>query len=421
MCDDTFPRLLGIFAAWRLEAYALGIAIVYIVLICFGYHSGVWLVGSRGVPLYSDFTTAWTAGYQALHGHAAVVYDSPEFVKLQKAVVEPRSYYYPNWPYPPTYFLLLAPLGAIDYVSAYLTYEFVTLIAFVLMLYFIVRRQPVIALVLASPFTLWNFVFGQSGFLTAALIGAALLALESRPALAGVFIGCLTYKPQFGILFPIALVAAREWRAIGSAAATVVFLAGVSATAFGIEPWIQFPREFLAQGSLNLVVGPGIGRDPGPWGILQTVYGLVRRLHGSAVLAWLSQGLTTFGTAGIAWLVWRSRVRYALKAATLSLGALIASPYACAYDLAAIAVPIAFFAKDQIERGLLRGEQATLLGIFVISFCAFVTVGRAPVGPPILFALLYLILRRAVGRGAAELGDDRKLASRPAMTTTGAR
>ncbi len=72
------------------------------------------------------------------------------------------------------------------------------------------RRREAIALVLASPLTAWNFIAGQSGFLTAAFLGGALLFLERRPVVAGVFIGGLTYKPQFGILLPVALIAVRR-------------------------------------------------------------------------------------------------------------------------------------------------------------------------------------------------------------------
>ncbi len=46
------------------------------------------------------------------------------------------------------------------------------------------------------------------------------------------------------------------------------------------------------------------------WGYIQTVYGVVRDLHGGAALAWLVRGATTAGAAIIVWLVWRSAVRY---------------------------------------------------------------------------------------------------------------
>jgi hypothetical protein len=128
--------------------------------------------------------------------------------------------------------------------------------------------------------------------------------------------------------------------------------------------------------------------------MLQTVYGFIRYLNGASLLAWLGQGLTAAGLALLVWLVWRSQVRYPLKAATLSAAALIATPYAFAYDMAAIAIPVAFLASDQIDRGLLKGEQTIMLALFGASLGVIPTFGRMPIGPFVTLALLCLILRR---------------------------
>ncbi len=133
------------------------------------------------------------------------------------------------------------------------------------------------------------------------------------------------------------------------------------------------------------------------WGfLLQTVYGLILILHGGKALAWLVQGLAIAGVGIIVWLVWRSSARYALKAAILSAGAVMATPYAFAYDLAAIAIRAAFLASDQIRCGLLKGEQITLIAFFLVSLAVIPATGWAPVGTVILVALLCLILRRAL-------------------------
>jgi hypothetical protein len=234
-----------------------------------------------------------------------------------------------------------------------------------------------------------NFMIGQMGFMTAALLGGALLLLERRPVLSGIFIGCLTYKPQFGILLPVALAAARQWRAFASAAAIAVFLAAASIGAFGSETWEAFPRQLVAQTNLNL-----LGAPDSAWGYQQTVYGLIRTLHGNAVLGWLAQGVTALGVAIIVWLVWRSPVRYPLKAATLSAAALIATPYAFADDMAAIVIPAAFLASDQMRFGLLSGEQIIMIALFGASFVVLVYAGGIPLGPIIMVTLLAIILRR---------------------------
>jgi len=377
-----------------LQAYGYTLAAVYAGFFIYVYWAGLWLVNGSGVPVYRDFTNLFVAGLQALRGDTASIYIPAEFLRVQDALVGAGHAVFSTWPYPPTYFLILAPLASLPYVAAFLTYEVGTLVGCIAVVYLIVRRRPAIALVLASPFTAWNFLFGQSGFLTASLLGASLLALERRPILAGVLIGCLTYKPQLGILLPVALVAANQWRAFVSAAITAVLLAGASVAAFGTDAWLAFPRELFAEAGETLFVDPD-----DPWGDLQTVYGLIRALHGGAGLAWLSQGATTLAVTIIVWLVWRSPTRYALKAATLSTAALIATPRLFAYDIAAIAIPVAFLAKDQRYWGALMGEQTIALALFVAGLCIIPTAGRAPVGALILITLLCLILRRALHQG----------------------
>jgi arabinofuranan 3-O-arabinosyltransferase len=390
-------RLLNIFTAGRLHAYGGAFSIVYAAVMLRLYIHGLWLVNGEGVPVYTDFTCAWVAALQALHGEIASLYDPAAFLKIQAALAVSNTSFYLTWPYPPTFFLILAPFAMLPYVASFMSWDILTLLGCIAAVYFIVRRLPAIAVVLASPFTAWNFFGGQNGFLTASLLGAALLFLERRPVLAGVFIGCLTYKPHFGILLPVALAASRQWRAFVSAAATAGVLSGASIAAFGIAVWDAFPQELIAHTNGILFSDPHTGaRDY--WGHIQTVYGLIRYLDGGGALAWLAQGVTTLALAVIVWLVWRSPVRYALKAATLSAAALIATPYAYAYDMAAIAIPVAFLASDQMDRELLKGEQSIIIALFGASLLVFVTLGKMPLGPLITLLLLGVILRRALCR-----------------------
>jgi len=388
--DQSAPRLLGIFARWRLLAYGYTFPIFYGAFFLYLYWQGLWLANESSAPIYHDFTSFWVAGWRALYGETASLYDEAAFREAADNSVGLGNSSYSLLAYPPIFTLFLVPLAMLPYFVAFLTWESATLALCIAVVYLIVRRQPAISLSLASPFAAWNFLIGQNGFLTASLLGASLLFLERRPMLAGVFIGCLTYKPQFGILFPVALIAARQWRACISAAVTAIFLGAASAAAFGVDGWVVFPRALFAQGSETMFASPD-------WGfVFQTVYGLILLLRGGAALAWLAQGVAAAGMGLIVWLVWRSPARYSLKAATLAAGALVATHHALAYDLAAIAIPVAFLASDQIECGLLRSEQTTMIALFVVSLAVIPTAGRAPVGAVILVALLCLILRRAL-------------------------
>jgi hypothetical protein len=411
--DRGYPRPLGVLAAWRLQAYGYTLAAFYASIFFYLYWFG------NVAPVYQDFTNMFVAGWQALHGHVASVYDPVEHLEAQISLVGTGHALFSIWPDPPTYFLILAPLAMLPYVAAFLTWALLTLLAQVVVVFLIVGRRPAIALALASPFTVWNLLAGQSGFLTAALLGASLLSLERLSVLAGVFIGCLTYKPQWGILIPVALVAARQWRALASAAAASALLAVAAIAAFGIGPWEAFPQELLAQAGLNLSIDSGILKLPfdpkAAWRYHQTVFGLVRTLHGGAAEAWLAQGATTLGSVVIVWLVWRSPVRYALKAAILSAAALVATPYAFGYDMAAIAIPVAFLARDQIRCGLLQGEQILLLALFGASMCC--NFGPLPLEPVVVITLLGLVLRRAFRdneeRGTLECHEPEARVPRP--------
>ena len=394
------PRPLGVFAAWRLQAYGYALAAAYAAMFFSMYKAGGWLVNSTGAPRLNDFTYNWIGGAQALHGNTAVLYDPTALVKIQVAVVGldyPKDIFFQNWPYPPIFFLVMAPLAVLPYITAFLGFQAMTLLGCIAVVFLIVRRPAAIALVLALPFNISNVAQGQTGFLRASLLGAALLALDRRPVLAGVFIGCLTYKPQFGILFPVALVAARQWRALASAAVMTAFLAGVSIAGFGTGPWEAFPRELLGHAGGVLVHLPNSGQSI--WPPVQTVHGLVRALHGSEALASLAQGCATAGVAMIVWLVWRSPVRYPLKAAILSAATLIATPFAWAHDLTVIAIPVAFLASDQIGRGLLRSEQTILIALFGATGATLLYSGTLPLGPVIVIALVGIILRRVVRDG----------------------
>ena len=103
--------------------------------------------------------------------------------------------------------------------------------------------------------------------------------------LAGVCLGLLTYKPQFGLLFPLVLIADRRWLTIIVAAAVAVGLAALSWLAFGSASWRPFVHWHADHraASCSAKAGADLSR-------LQSLFGLVRAHGGSEQFAWAVQG-----------------------------------------------------------------------------------------------------------------------------------
>ena len=206
-------------------------------------------------------------------------------------------------------------------------------------------------LALAFPSVLINVGHGQNGFLTAALLGGALVVLDRRPLLAGILLGLLVYKPQYGLLLPVVLGVSGRWRCFAAAAATVVVLAIATTLIFGMPVWHAF--AVFSEFTRKVVLEQG---DTGFFKI-QSIFAWARMWGAPIPLAYAVQGFATLGiAAALAWL-WRSPAAYPLKAAALCIGTILATPYSFDYDMMVLAPAIAFLAADGLRRGFRRGKR----------------------------------------------------------------
>lgn len=114
---------------------------------------------------------------------------------------------YFGWHYPPVFLFVAAALATLPYTTAYVLWTFGTFPAYLVAVRAIVGERSGYFLAAAFPAVLCNFIVGQNGFLTAALLGGGLLLLAEAPILGGVCLGLLTFKPHLGLLVPIALIA----------------------------------------------------------------------------------------------------------------------------------------------------------------------------------------------------------------------
>jgi arabinofuranan 3-O-arabinosyltransferase len=351
------------------------------------YVSHWWIYDPNGLGIPTDFVNVWAAGRLVLDGHPAWAYDWDIQKQVEVAELGQTFIGHFAWHYPPPFLLVAAFLAQFPYAVAFIGWAFATLVPYLAMMRAIVGRPFGWLLAGAFPLALNNTLVGQNGFLTASLIGGTLYLMPTRPVLAGICLGLLSYKPQYGLLFPLVLIAAGQWTVFFTAAVVAVAMAFASWLAFGSESWLaffhwmpMFSQAFLTEGRAT-------------WGKMQSIFALVRFFGGSEQLAWMFQWAMS-GTVAVALaLMWRSRVRYGLKAAALATGTLLITPYLFMYDMMVLAVPVALLVRLGLQSGFPAYELAALGGALalLLSFIPLV----APVGLGASLIMAALIARRA--------------------------
>ena len=248
-----------------------------------------------------------------------------------------------------------------------------------------------LVLALAFPAVFVNLGHGHNGLLTAALFGAALVVLDHRPLLAGLLFGLLAYKPQFGILIPLVLIATWRWRTVATAVGTMSALAIVTTFAFGLSVW----DAFIASTHFTRIVVLESGQTG--WHKIQSVFAWVRMWGGSVPLAYVMQTAVTVALAAALIWLWRLRVDFSLKAAALIIAAILATPYSLDYDMTTLAPAIAFLAAHGLRYGFAPWEKSALAALWLAPLAARGITGTTllPIGVPTMAAVLGLVLRRA--------------------------
>jgi hypothetical protein len=349
-----------------------------------------------GKPLGADFPSFWAASCLCLQGAPSRAYDLAAHAAAERSAFGGVSVPYSAFFYPPTYLLLCLPLALSPYLGALAVWLGTTGYA----CWRVVRAWLGAPLhrwalpMLAFPGVLSTVGHGQNAFLTATLLGAAILAWDRRPLLAGMCFGFLTVKPQLGLMIPLALIVSGRWRVIASACATTLGLTLASLATFGLATW----RGWVAVSPLarRAMEEEWVGSDK-----MQSAFAAVRLLHGGLGLAYGVQAAVALAAAAILVQVMRQRrseTDALAQGATLATASLLASPFMLDYDLMLLALPLAWLVREQAKGGALPWEKTAMLAAFLSPLISRLVAGRLglPIGPPIIFALLIVVARRAL-------------------------
>ena len=298
---------------------AIGYAIVFVIVAVWTW----WIIyfEQKG----SDFLAYWAAAKLAVAGHPALAYDIQAHRAVELSIADPGGML--PFPYPPPFLLIVLPVGLVPYWLGFAGW-----IAATAALYLVVSRGVApLAYRMAHPQALANALIGQNGFLTTSIFIAGMRCLERQPLVGGAILGLLVIKPQLGLLLPVALLAAREWRAIGGAAASSIALLLLALLALGAAPYWGFFEilPFFTQ---------ALNTSRWPWNELASIFAFARHLGVQQQPALIIHAMVALGAAALVWRTWsrNSEVRVPVLAAAT----LLVPPYIFTYDALLLIVPM---------------------------------------------------------------------------------
>lgn len=377
-------------------AVVAGVVVAIVVAAFAG--GGASTVGGR---LGGDFPAFYAAGRMVIEGAGNELYDPaaqaafqlpfypeserpPAVAELQRSA-DPGSGGFLYFAYPPFTAIAYAALAILPYRLAFVAHGLLSVLALWGAVHLVRpllpralrngRDELVAVAVLLATYPILRAVLGGQNTAFTLLLLAALwrFASDDRHALAGLSLAALAYKPQFGLLAVLLVVAARRWRILAwwALGAGIAYAMGAVLVGWG------WPAEWLNQTGVfndeNLVVNgdlmvSAIGWFRGLFGIEPT-WPIVVGLAVAAVVGLI---------AAVQW--WRAGIgtgAIALGATAIVVGA----PSALYYD-AGLAVASAGVGVDRRW----AGSTAALIGFVAVSWSQIAAgaLGWSPLFPVLL-------------------------------------
>ena len=385
-------------------------ATVVIIIVGLFYVHVIRGVQAGTEPLH-DFFALW--GWSAMiHmvAHPLTIYD-PAAVRSFLDAQDPA--FKENYPfaYPPSFLLVIWPLALLPRNASYVIWVLTTLACYLAVVGHGPWRRTIVLLTLLAPATALTVSAGQNGFLTAALMIGGCRLLGRRPLVAGILFGLLSCKPQLGVLIPIALLAARQWRAIAAAAVTVLASIAASAAAFGWSMWTHWVSALV--GLLHLV-----GKQDQLYHEMPTIAANLHGLGVAPVAVQAAQIGAGIAAATAVFLCWRKDRASRLAAAALQAGTFLATPYAFFYDLPLVTNAVLEMVMERLEarEAFSTTEILVVIGTVVLPIVMAASHGPIPWSGFVLPLLFLVIVRRALLRGRVAGGRSEPLGpvARPA-------
>jgi hypothetical protein len=341
----------------------------------------MWLLGAAFVRdgIQTDFAYFYTMGALVAAHETAALYDPAAFREAQRHYVPGSAT--PREPYPPVYPpqmpVLCAPLGALPYHVAGLLWALLSAAVYgavVWVAWRAVRNDlPDGRLVGAAALAFapaWHLVVNQQ--MTAILLLACTvgwLAFErGRPLLAGLALGVLAVKPQFGLVLAPLVIVRGEWRVMLGAAISVVAQLAAVVAVLGIDA----VRDYVAYVPWIAAHANALEALPHK---SHSIRALTRFLpFGLGTPVW---AVSSIALIAIAIRTWRPEVPLRLRLGLVLLASVLVNPHMIVYDAVLLVLPMLWLGAAAARTGGRdRDQWCRAVVVLFASFLAFFTASK---------------------------------------------
>jgi hypothetical protein len=297
----------------------------------------------------ADFLHFYVLGNIARMHAGNLLYDAPRQAVVAQQLIQqkPAETYLPV--YGPQFSLLFLPFAPLPYGWAAATWMLTSALAYAVCCWLVLGACPrlrdvrttIFILAAAFPGFFYMVASGQNPALALIAFTAAYFGLRARrPLLAGMALGLLMYKPQFGVMAALVFVLTLEWKVVAGALIT----GGGQLAAGGL----YYGRSVLHAYYANLVhinqnasaLEPHLDRMHG----LRSFWQMLIPWHGAASFLYAASALAAIVVT--VW-CWRSKAPLELRYAVFLLGTALVDPHLTDYDLV-ILVPALLFIGEYV-------------------------------------------------------------------------
>jgi hypothetical protein len=361
--------------------FALGVKAQVLRLVMYARH-GLGFADPYCTTGYCDYGMFWLGGVLARHGEAGLLYDHTRYAALAAQILPYKTGWWP-FVYPPTVLVPAWGVSVLPLVPGYYLFAALMLVLTIVLLRAArLNRWCIAACVLSFP-ALWTVYLGQFGLLCGTLLIYGFSHLETKPVRAGAALGLLAVKPQYAVLVPVVVLAARQWRAMAAGSAVLGVMLALSWGIGGTACWLAYlgPGRVAMRGLLEQAF-PANYEAMG-----SSVFWMLRSLHFAVGGAYLGQGVVSLGCAVLSWRLWQANAKNRLPATVFLT--LLASPYGFTGDMAMYCAVLPMLAARGAEW---RNAQLAWLWVAPAFVPAFVARSGVLPTPLLLVAALWLSL-----------------------------